>query len=170
MSWSVAAAGPPIIPKPSRDSKSGEQFGPDFIHKQFKIPYYEQMTGNWERIKFKAVILVLKRLCEPAVKAESLVPYCRLEMQDEEVIARIYNTFQSAIKSDRELPQEFRRVLEDLMTSTEGDKWLFFWIVAQIRDKWKRRRSKADMTYGEGAAGQHVPTNGRRAFDITDQL
>ncbi|KAK6507803.1 hypothetical protein TWF481_006225 [Arthrobotrys musiformis] len=171
MSWNIAGPEPPRIPKPSRDSKSGEQFGIELIHKQFKIPYYGQMTGNWQNIKFKTIIMVLKRLCEPAVEGETLISSWRLEAHSEEIIIRIYNTFRSIIQADSELGDDFYQVLEAMMKSTEEDKWLFFWIVNQIRDKWRRRRSTAGVDSGKDAAGQHATKRTeRRGFGIRDLL
>ncbi|KAK6495536.1 hypothetical protein TWF481_002585 [Arthrobotrys musiformis] len=58
-----------------------------------------------------------------------------------------------------------------MMKSTEEDKWLFFWIVHQIRDKWRRRRSTAGADSGKGVAGQDAAKrNERRSFGIRDLL
>ncbi|KAK6500024.1 hypothetical protein TWF481_010383 [Arthrobotrys musiformis] len=151
----------PKIPKYTRASlkSQSQNITNNLVHAQFKVDYFNKRTGNWRTIQFASVTYVLRDGCTNALERHLhlLEPrFSNFKHQSLLAIEAIYNDVFTIIQNDT-WNEAIKSTAYDMLKATEfpedphQDKWLFFWIMSQVRHK-LNRRGKAKGVEAEAEA------------------
>ncbi|KAK6499989.1 hypothetical protein TWF481_010346 [Arthrobotrys musiformis] len=117
------------------------------VHTQFKVQYFNEKTDDWNTIRFATATYVLRDVCTDAVRKHQhlLQPgFNSFKYQSLLVIENIYNEALDLLEKGH-WAEIVKSTVGDMLKATEfpgeegQDKWLFFWIMGQVRHKLNRR-------------------------------
>ncbi|KAF3901471.1 hypothetical protein ABW21_db0209354 [Orbilia brochopaga] len=155
---------PLVIPKPKKSlTRVHLATSPD----AFGIPFFQDLTGNWEtRIKLRPVLQTIKRFGEEALAQNQNLSSDieSFDDQGEDVIKETYDLFRQRLKTVQ-MQNSYRTLITAMMDATENycsdDKrnrlWLFKWLLSQaMKNDARSAKRKAKKT------GSPRPGHGKR--------